>query len=139
MYLDYNGQLLFGAHRYKNIKQVESSYLTWMLRTMEGLDARERAKIRHELHIRSVHSGPEDSSRANSNRYGRAHNRPSPPRVPSGVTPEAIREVVSAGRQMLAKRYHPDAGGSHERMVAVNAAADYLEETAVTLQEATSR
>ncbi len=35
-------------------------------------------------------------------------------------------ELVEAARRVLAKRYHPDAGGDEETMRAINAAADLL-------------
>jgi len=38
----------------------------------------------------------------------------------------APAELVEAARRVLAKRYHPDAGGDEETMRAINAAADLL-------------
>jgi len=38
----------------------------------------------------------------------------------------APAELVEAARRVLAKRYHPDAGGTDEAMAAINAAADRI-------------
>lgn len=40
--------------------------------------------------------------------------------LPAGAPAEAVK----AARRRLARRHHPDAGGEHEAMAAVNAAAD---------------
>jgi hypothetical protein len=42
------------------------------------------------------------------------------------VNPEIVDELVSAGVRTLTKRYHPDCGGDHARMTAVNQAAEWL-------------
>jgi hypothetical protein len=52
-----------------------------------------------------------------------------PPKVASayhvlGLAPGAPAEQVTAARRRLARQHHPDAGGSHATMAAVNAAAD---------------
>jgi uncharacterized protein (DUF3820 family) len=49
------------------------------------------------------------------------------PKLPAGVGLSEILAVVSAGRQAMAKRLHPDVGGSHEQMQLANQAADWLE------------
>lgn len=41
-----------------------------------------------------------------------------------GLPAGASREAVKAARRRLARAHHPDAGGAHEQMAAVNAAAD---------------
>jgi hypothetical protein len=38
----------------------------------------------------------------------------------------AVDEIVSAGVRTLARLYHPDVGGDHQKMVAINNAADWL-------------
>lgn len=52
---------------------------------------------------------------------------PPAPKLPTGITITDILAVVSAGRQGLAKRLHPDVGGSHEQMQKANMASDWLE------------
>ncbi len=43
-----------------------------------------------------------------------------------GLPPGAPAEAVKTARRRLARRHHPDAGGEHATMAAVNAAADTL-------------
>ena len=43
---------------------------------------------------------------------------------------EVIDEIISAGVRSLARTHHPDAGGDHDKMVAINNAADWLRERA---------
>jgi hypothetical protein len=40
------------------------------------------------------------------------------------VAMDAPQEVITAAYRVLSKRYHPDTGGSHASMVALNAAYD---------------
>lgn len=62
-------------------------------------------------------------------------------RTPSGTLhlpldlpdPEVLRALIAAGCRALAAKIHPDAGGSHEAMVAINRAADFLEAIAARL------
>ena len=41
-----------------------------------------------------------------------------------GLVPGASADEVRAARRSLARAHHPDAGGAHDAMVAINAAAD---------------
>jgi hypothetical protein len=41
---------------------------------------------------------------------------------------EVAKEIVGVGYRELARRSHPDAGGSHQKMVVVNAARNLLQE-----------
>jgi len=43
-----------------------------------------------------------------------------------GLAPGAPAEQVTAARRKLARKHHPDAGGAHATMAAVNAAADLV-------------
>ncbi len=62
----------------------------------------------------------------------RAGRRPTtPPQLASAyqalyLAPGAPVELVEAARRVLARRYHPDAGGSDDAMKQINAAADLL-------------
>lgn len=42
-------------------------------------------------------------------------------------------EVITAGKQSLAKKYHPDCGGTNQEMQEVNVAADTLLKLAKTI------
>jgi curved DNA-binding protein CbpA len=48
-----------------------------------------------------------------------------------GVRPDAPAEVVEAAYKALAKKYHPDRGGSLETMRQLNWARDQIRRTAV--------
>lgn len=50
------------------------------------------------------------------------------PEKKSDVDLNLVEEVLSAGVRALARKRHPDAGGSNERMAAVNAAVDWIRE-----------
>jgi Putative quorum-sensing-regulated virulence factor len=52
------------------------------------------------------------------------------------VNPEIVEELVSAGLRALSKKHHPDVGGSHETMVAINATAEWLRQQARPLRSA---
>jgi hypothetical protein len=131
MLIDYDGTILFGkVYKGQNLRDADSDYLEWVLLNVKRIDTRERDAIRTEIGIRI------DRAKREANDYSRAHNRPDTPRVPAGVTPDIVIEVISAGRRALGKRYHPDAGGDHEKMVQINAAADFLETQARQLQGA---
>ena len=81
--------------------------------------------IEDELDRRINARGSEQ--RTNSNRFRPAAN------LPVSVSPEIIAQIVTAGRQQLAKRYHPDMGGDAAFMVQINATADYLLSKACSL------
>jgi hypothetical protein len=54
-----------------------------------------------------------------------------------GVRPEASFDEVSAAYRRLAKRSHPDAGGSHDAMVELNAAYETIRERIQGTESAT--
>jgi DnaJ-domain-containing protein 1 len=51
------------------------------------------------------------------------------PYVLLGLRPGAPKEVVDAAYRALAKKYHPDAGGSVEMMSVLNEAYHHIKET----------
>ena len=66
---------------------------------------------------------------------GRSQQGPSPFSLPKEITEayqvlcitsDAPLELVKASQRILAKKYHPDTGGSHTAMVAINNAADTI-------------
>jgi hypothetical protein len=62
--------------------------------------------------------------------FRRRHNEEEPePAAPAGAAcpdPRVADELVTAGFKSLARKYHPDMGGSHESMLAVNRVAEWL-------------
>jgi hypothetical protein len=46
--------------------------------------------------------------------------------VERAAVPPMVKQIVKDGLRAAAKQYHPDTGGSHQKMVEVNAAVDWL-------------
>ena len=92
----------FGKYKGEPLEDLPGDYLEWL----STLDL--RAKLREAVAVerdRRLYFPAESNSR---------------------VDTKFVHELVSAGVKVLAKRYHADAGGSHEAMVAGNRAADWL-------------
>jgi hypothetical protein len=43
-----------------------------------------------------------------------------------GPDPRVVEDLIAAGQRALARRHHPDIGGTHDAMLAVRVAADWL-------------
>ncbi len=124
MFVDlYFRSLIFGKHDGEHLSAVPVGYLKWMLKELD-LESYEREAVTKELKRRGAFGSNPDDSKRNS--------PPPPPRkkVPAGVTPEIILQIVVAGRRALAARLHPDVGGDLEAMKRVNLTADFLEQQA---------
>ena len=96
----------FGKHR-GQLRALPRDYLNWL--TTIDLRPWLREAVDREMDHREAEEP-----------------RPSRPRL---QTPKLAEELITAGTRQLARRYHPDAGGSHEQMLSVNAAADWLRST----------
>lgn len=126
MKIDYDRRLDFGKHIGERIENVPLDYLRWMLRTMaDELTARESTILKGEISRRGgyrqySHEERREDTHTNNN-YATASVK-----LPPGVTISDLESVVTAGRQTLARKNHPDAGGSTEAMQKVNNAADWL-------------
>ncbi len=130
MYVDvYFRELTFGSHKGKRLSAVDTSYLRWMLSKLDAMTGAERAAVTIELMSREEQS----RNRHGYSGYTPPPSTPPPAKLPAGVTPDVVLQIISAGRQQLAKRMHPDAGGDTRKMQIVNMAADYLEATARAL------
>lgn len=107
----------FGKHKGKLLRDLPDTYLAWLL----GLsDLREPLKT--EL-------------RLEGERRVRSYAPPKPAReLPPRETAE---EIITAGYRQVALRRHPDHGGTHDEMLAVNAAADWLRRQIFSLPEKT--
>lgn len=104
----------FGKYRGCWVAEVPDDYLTW-LATIELQDWLETAVL-SELARRGYGADTDTRYTASSQRA-----------LPAAVDPEVAAEIVAAGRRALALRHHPDRGGDAEKMVRVNASADWLE------------
>ncbi|MDP2601893.1 MAG: DUF3820 family protein [Deltaproteobacteria bacterium] len=94
----------FGKFKGERLQELPNSYVEWLL----GLDLREplRTKIKLEYQRRTLSENV-------------AHV------VPIDLVSVA-EAVITAGVRALAKTHHPDVGGSHQAMVALNRCADWL-------------
>jgi len=104
----------FGKHRGVPIDELESSYLGWLLANIENLKPYLETAIRAELQSRF------GSSRASD---------PRPPSSPGNKpcpNPSLAATVITVGFKTLARRVHPDCGGSTADMQQLNAVADWL-------------
>jgi hypothetical protein len=98
----------FGKFRGHRISDVPSWYLSWCHEHLQQLDWRMRDAIRLELQRRS---------------YAAEEQQPDATQLAPRV-----REIVRNWYRDLARQFHPDAGGSHEKMQALNIAHDELKE-----------
>lgn len=101
----------FGKHAGQRISDLPTHYLEWLL-AQHWL----REPLKSTL-------GREYSERCAADEQQPHHE---PLRVADRAVVETATEIVGAGYRTLAKRLHPDAGGSHESMIALNAARDFL-------------
>lgn len=92
----------FGKHRGVPIDQVPESYLVWCLDTIEDLSPTLRREIEVVLGIQE---------------------RPQPRAA-------LVVSTVNTWYRRMAQQFHPDLGGSHEGMKAVNAGRELLLELA---------
>jgi len=58
-------------------------------------------------------------------RLGGWFSPPAPP-IENGLDLKLVHKIVSAGVRVLARKAHPDAGGSNERMSKLNTAAEEI-------------
>ncbi len=99
----------FGRFRGVALPDVPDDYLAWLA----GLD-----DLRSWLR-RAVDSELERRAKGTSSNHALVHPCPAP---------DVARDLINAGLRWLARRHHPDAGGSHDAMVKVTTAADWLRE-----------
>ena len=99
-------QMPFGKYRGAMVNELPFNYLQWLtgLELLEPLRTRVRNEYEKRLHDQSQYEGP--------------------------INLAVVDEIIGAGVRSLAKTYHPDAGGDHEKMVGINNAADWLREKA---------
>ncbi len=91
----------FGKHRGEQLGNVPRDYLLWVLDNCGNISPTLRNEIRRILGI------------------GRPSYSP-PPQTPLAVS------VVDDWYRVLAREFHPDLGGSHEAMKAVNRSRELM-------------
>ena len=97
----------FGKYRGRLLSELPNDYLEWLY---------SRQNIREPL--RSQVDAEYERRRINEEERGTEL-------VPGELLAMA-EEVVKIGFRNLARRYHPDSGGSHERMTELNRAVEFL-------------
>jgi hypothetical protein len=95
----------FGKFKGERLADIPDDYLAWLLTR----DLREPLKTAVEYEAR---------------RRGQHDERRSDHEI--NVNPKVVEALVAAGLRALARKYHPDAGGNHDDMVAINEAASWL-------------
>jgi hypothetical protein len=102
----------FGRHKGTKISELPDDYLQWLL----SIDLRQPLKsaVENEYRERECTDDDDDATPVNA---------------------LVVDEIVTAGVRSLAKKFHPDAGGDHERMVVINQAADWLRQQARRISE----
>src|SRR4051812_10242974 len=90
----------FGKHRGKPLDEIPFSYLEWVLESCNTATPRLKEEIRRVI------GNPNDTTK------------------PQGAV--AISSLASNWYRQLAREFHPDRGGSHEAMKAINRANELL-------------
>lgn len=98
----------FGRYRGTALTNVPVDYLQW-LTTLQNLRQPLRNAVEAELLARAARQSP-----------------PPPPPRNRCPNPDVAYEIVSTGLRYLARKHHPDVGGTHDTMVALNNCADWL-------------
>jgi hypothetical protein len=100
----------FGKYKGWPLWDVPGDYLLWVLRECARLRPGLRLDIQAELRSRVAAAGPETP--------------------PPGNTLALTSALIRTWHREMVLRYHPDRGGSHEAMQAINDAHDRLKELA---------
>jgi hypothetical protein len=113
----------FGKYRGRSIESIGTSYLHWLYDEVD-MRPRLRRAVVTELRARGVHCDDDDDcdyeddrderESYSSHRHGGASLSISPEDAPLAI------EIVRQGFRSLAKRFHPDTGGSDEQMKHLN-------------------
>ena len=94
----------FGKHRGQRLEDIPQSYLCWVLDNVANLSPTLRRQIEYALGVNQ-----------------QQHTTP-PPRQ------DLTTAIIGEWHRRLAKEFHPDLGGTHEAMKAVNRGREVLME-----------
>jgi len=92
----------FGKHKGRELRDLPNDYLAWLA------DRELREPLRSEVEAERARRC---YTQETAEQYDRA----------------VAARIVATGYRQLSKQLHPDAGGSHADMLALNAARQYLE------------
>lgn len=99
----------FGKYKHQRIKDVPSSYLAWLC-AQDWVREPLKTAIAEEYDRRC---------------HARANDRSYQSLLPVSVS-LAAENIIQTGYRQLSKKLHPDTGGTHESMLELNAAVDWL-------------
>lgn len=107
----------FGKYQGVLLEAAPADYLRWL--TTRDLREPLASQVRDELQrrTRDHRSSTRRPAGDRASTRGPLAQRPALP---------LLEELVGAGVRTLAKRYHPDVGGTHEQMLALNHANEWL-------------
>jgi hypothetical protein len=107
----------FGKHRGEDLDDVPDDYLCWVLDNCTNITPTLRRAIEERLGLAQPKPSANGAARA-----------PPPEWVPPppGIDRDALDRAVKAWFRRLAMKHHPDRGGSHEAMKALNEAHQQL-------------
>ena len=84
----------FGKHVGKELDDIPDAYLLWILDNIEELSETLREAIEERLGLIQPEAG--------------------------AISAEAASQLIRAWHRQMTMKYHPDRGGSHEAMIAIN-------------------
>jgi hypothetical protein len=99
----------FGRYRGELLKNLPFTYLEWLM-SLDDLRQPLRSHLEEEYRRREFSQKAEPV-----------------------IDPRIVDELVGAGLRSLSKKYHPDMGGDHNRMISLNCTADWLRRQARAL------
>jgi hypothetical protein len=103
----------FGKYRGVVVEALPEEYLTWL---WENIDLREPLRTAVEEAL-DGHTEPPVRTKD----------------VPA-VVKHMAQEIITTGYRALAHRHHPDKGGSHDAMIRLGQARDWLNEEVMNLE-----
>ncbi|NMC19936.1 MAG: hypothetical protein GYA33_05885 [Thermogutta sp.] len=112
----------FGRYRGATLSSVPESYLCWLLDNADLSPTLERA-VSERLGIEDL---KRERRQLEAECQALAYERARLAAGKANVRPKIDDDLINKWYRDLAKRFHPDHGGSHEAMKGVNAARDLL-------------
>lgn len=119
----------FGRHKGEDLADIDPSYLTWVL---SNIDVKEPLKqeIIDTLEEQGIIVTPDMMFDSGTQQKGKFDNSSFKTAVsylnPNSDMKKILRELIDLGYKGVAKRVHPDKGGSKEDMQALNDVKDWL-------------
>ena len=111
----------FGKYKGISVRDIPSDYLEWLWGNVPLYDPL-WSLVKEELEGLDIDVDEPFGDAGNTNG---PKTKPRPTRIECGLTPmeaDMVREIVSRGYRECAKIYHPDIGGTHKQMTALNSA-----------------